>query len=228
MLLNVEFGEYSYTSSGKLRRGDVHNRDVDIPEVCPVCGFSMAPGLLPSCFVKGEAGRKDSYIAIFRCAHCSMPFIAYYHDDSTAPISIIPHDAIPRSFSKYITALSPNFVETYNQALAAETMQLNEIAGMGYRKAVEYLVKDYLILRTPDCSESIRAEALGSCIGNRLTNERLKAAASRAVWLGNDFTHYTRKYENYEISHLKQFIEATMHWIEMELITDEAENMGRR
>lgn len=43
--------------------------------------------------------------------------------------------------------------------------------------------------------------------------------ASRAVWLGNDETHYTRKWEDKDINDLKSIIELTLHWIESEIRT---------
>ena len=41
-------------------------------------------------------------------------------------------------------------------------------------------------------------------------------------WLGNDQTHYTQRFENKDISDLKNFIDATVYWVSMELITEEA------
>lgn len=50
-----------------------------------------------------------------------------------------------------------------------------------------------------------------------------KATASRAAWLGNDETHYVRKWEQADLESLKKFIQLTMHWIEMEELTKEGE-----
>ena len=55
-----------------------------------------------------------------------------------------------------------------------------------------------------------------------MSNERLKTVASRSTWLGNDQTHYTQRFENRDISDLKKFIDATVYWVSMELITEEA------
>ncbi|MGH9690457.1 MAG: hypothetical protein ACRD4C_05105 [Candidatus Acidiferrales bacterium] len=50
-------------------------------------------------------------------------------------------------------------------------------------------------------------------------NEKVKAIAARAVWLGNDETHYTRKWEDKDLEDLKNLIQLTVHWIEMEKMT---------
>ena len=80
----------------------------------------------------------------------------------------------------------------------------------------------------PSEIHAVRSEFLGTCINNRVDNARLKTVASRAVWLGNDYAHYTRKYEDFDIANLKHFIDACLHWIQMELLTDQAENMDHR
>ena len=47
--------------------------------------------------------------------------------------------------SDIISELSPNFCEIYNQAYIAEQTNLMQICGTGYRKSLEFLIKDYLI-----------------------------------------------------------------------------------
>lgn len=42
--------------------------------------------------------------------------------------------------------VSPQFVEIYNQAKAAESFQLDQITGLGLRKALEFLIKDLEVL----------------------------------------------------------------------------------
>lgn len=202
-------------------------RTVNVPDQCPQCKFMITPIVLPSSRVAMDNG-EAIYAAVLLCQHCCKPFIAYYSEGQDEPWYTAPNTAAPRIFDEKIQIVSAEFSTVYNQALHAESLGLTELAGMGYRKAVEYLIKDYLIMRSPDDADTIKAEALGSCINNRINNERLKNTARSAVWIGNDFVHYTRKYGEYDISHLKNFIEAVLYWILMELITDETESMDRR
>ena len=67
-----------------------------------------------------------------------------------------------------------------------------QICGTGYRKSLEFLIKDYLISTLPeDQHEAIKNKFLNNCIRDNISNINIKTVASRAVWLGNDETHYT-------------------------------------
>lgn len=61
---------------------------------------------------------------------------------------------------------------------------------------------------------------LGNCIKSYVDDSRIKTVAQRAVWLGNDETHYIRKWEGKNLNDLKKLIELTVHWIEMERLTE--------
>lgn len=139
-------------------------------------------------------------------------------------INIIKGSLIQSSFSDNINTISPSFVSIYNEAEVAENNELFQICGVGYRKAFEFLIKDYLISKLPDKDESIKKKMLGSCISEYIDNKKIKTAAERAAWLGNDETHYTRKWLNKDLNDLKKLISLTVHWIEMEVLTNELEN----
>ena len=101
------------------------------------------------------------------------------------------------------------FIKTYLQSLVSENMGLDEIAGMGYRKAIEYLVKDWAIKNVPADKEKIEALWLGQVISNYYDGD-LKDILERATWLGNDQAHYNKLFEEYEIADLKELIALIM------------------
>lgn len=133
-------------------------------------------------------------------------------------------NAIPttRKYSEIIIGISPSFVKIYNQAYHAEQVNLDQICGVGYRKALEFLIKDYLISKESDKDkiENIKEKLLGNCIQENVQNENIKNVAKRAVWLGNDETHYIRKWEDKDVSNLKHLIDLTVRWIENEIETE--------
>ena len=102
---------------------------------------------------------------------------------------------------------------------------MNQICGVGYRKALEFLIKDYLLVglaeNDTEKRDLIKNKFLGKCIEQDVTNIHIKTVAKRAVWLGNDETHYVRKWTDKDVSHLKQLIELTVRWIESEIETKE-------
>lgn len=129
-----------------------------------------------------------------------------------------------REFSDHIKTLSENFCKIYNESYIAEDLQLKEICGVGYRKALEYLIKDYIISLFPNKADEVKAKFLANCIKDYMTNENIKSMAKRATWLGNDETHYVRMWEDKDLRDLKLLLDLTIHWIEMELITKQMIN----
>ena len=45
--------------------------------------------------------------------------------------------------------------------------------------------------------------------------------AKGAIWLGNDETHYERKWVDKDIDDLKTLIDLTLHWINYETLTEQ-------
>ena len=109
--------------------------------------------------------------------------ISYHFQDKLAPQT--PEEAqLPES----VVDVSSNFVEIYNQALAAEAFGLDQITGIGLRKALEFLIKDFLINQNPQSADEVKAKMLGKCIDENVTDANIKATAKLATWLGNDET----------------------------------------
>lgn len=108
-----------------------------------------------------------------------------------------------------LTEVSSRFTTIWSQACEAENRGMDEIAGPGFRKALEVLVKDYLIWREPggDREKTIR-ESLAACI-KRFGDEAIVQFAERAAWLGNDHAHYDKKHTTHDdLGSLKLLIEA--------------------
>jgi hypothetical protein len=138
--------------------------------------------------------------------------------------------------NEIINQISPEFVTIYAEAERAEHDGLKLICGPGYRKALEFLIKDYVIrlnavdeTDTPEKQaeavakqQEIKSLPLARCISDYVTDSNVKQVAARAVWLGNDETHYLRKWEDKDLSDLKKLIRLTLHWIEMDELTQDA------
>lgn len=121
-----------------------------------------------------------------------------------------------------IENLSPNFIKSFQDASSVEQLNLTDLAGLSYRKAFEFLIKDYAIYLTPDKKiDIINDTSVSNVIINRIPAkqefEELKKIASRAWWLGNDYAHYKKHYDDKDITDLKQCIDIVSHQICMKI-----------
>jgi hypothetical protein len=118
-------------------------------------------------------------------------------------------------FSSTINSISPTFSKIYNQALKSENDFLDEICGMGYRKAFEFLLKEYLIyLGNLTSKEANDITQLRLCVDKLNENYIIQKLAKYTAYLGNDFSHYYRKWINQEIADLKEMINLLVDWID--------------
>ena len=125
-----------------------------------------------------------------------------------------------RRFPDEIGEISKDFLKIYKQAEGAEDSRFDEICGPGYRKALEYLIKDYCIQKNPDDSEAIKKSFLGNVIDSYISDPQIKNNAKRAAWLGNDETHFERKWNDKDIDDLKTLIQLTVNFIHSDWLTD--------
>ena len=208
----------------RFRNGNKSSWTFEIPDECPVCHSHIAPEFrLGYALVPSRPAQ-----VVWRCTNdkCDQLFVTKYtwlEEHNNARYQLVKSEPVKptqRSFSDEIAGISRDFVSIYNEALAAEEYGLLHVCGPGYRKALEYLLKDYLITLSPSDSVKIKAEFLGTCIESRVADPRLKECAKRAAWLGNDETHYERRWMEKDLQDLKTLIELSVHWIESELLTN--------
>lgn len=214
----------------------VYEVDFEIPELdeCPICHHALKPTILNSKYVMDGTDKGTTLCnlyAMFLCPKCRKVFLGRFRQviepayrrtaDFMHEYELFPMTPSREPFSEDILGLSLTFVETYGQAQQAEAEGLSQICGIGYRKALEYLVKDYLCHKFPADEEAIKAEALGQSL-RRIEDGRIQTLARRATWIGNDETHYVRKHEDLDVKTMKTFIQAMIHFIDSELTFEKA------
>ncbi len=205
-----------------------------IPDKCPLCHVAVTPIDLGTAVLFQRGGEFPCLERLFRCPNrtCTRLFIARYFRNQPNNARYYFETCVPvepRSVgqSATISRVSPDFCAIYEEAFKAEQCGLLLVAGPGYRKALEFLIKDYIIGRLTETDaeklalEKAKAEKtlLGTCIKDYVKSEQIKEIAKRAAWLGNDETHYVRKWEDKDLKDLKKLISLTLHWIEVETLT---------
>lgn len=186
--------------------------------ICPYCHTDIE--VQPTFFLKLNNG---TFRVLLKCKKCDEAFIGHYiivRDRTCLLTKLIGGNLKFTDFSKNINEASPNFVKIYNQSEHAEKENLEEISGIGYRKALEFLIKDFLIAKNPEKEDEIKRKFLGNVIKDYLDNERIKGIAERASWLGNDETHYTKVWNDKDVHDLKKMINIIVNYIDTELLTD--------
>jgi len=116
-------------------------------------------------------------------------------------------------FDPLVLEVSKRFADVYNQAEAAEAHGLTEVAGMAYRKALEVLVKDFAIKEHPSDVDEIKKKLLMPCIKLYMPKE-IQSAAELATWLGNDESHYERRWEGMDVRNLKELLQIVVERIQ--------------
>jgi hypothetical protein len=119
---------------------------------------------------------------------------------------------------------SPAFVEIYRQSAEAERLGLDELVGMGYRKALEFLVKEFAISQHPGEEAKIRRAWLSTCIEKYITDDEIQACAAETAVLGNDAAHYEKRTQSADVDELKEVLHLTTGWIAAKLKTRELQN----
>ena len=159
---------------------------------------------------------------IFRCAYlkCRQFFFCYYGAVPQGQlISVRPIRPQVTTFSDAVKAVSPMFVTVFQEAEEAAANGLNQIAGPGYRKSFEFLIKDYAKTLSPDKEKDIEAKFSGAVVNEYIPDKRIQGVAKRCLWLGNDETHYLKKWTQLDVTDLVALIKLVAHWIDIEQLS---------
>jgi hypothetical protein len=177
---------------------------------------------------EGESSDCEVLQLTFRCPRhkCGALFLAEFEGVRDAYGSthyratrLLPLNPKKPSVPAEVAKISPTFLAIYKQALSANQHGLSDLFGMGLRKALEFLIKDYCIQSHADKKELIKKKFLGAVIKDFVSDPNIKACAERATWLGNDETHYDKRWDTHDVDDLHTLIRLTMNWIQSEALT---------
>ncbi len=193
--------------------------EVDIPDECTTCGrlivFPFNGGALN--LITGELE------TLHNCTNttCNAHMICYHSrinsGDGWTFKKSEPPPLSEMKLPDFVREISSTFFSIFREAVEAKDRGLSQIAGPGYRKAFEFLIKDYAKSKAePSQYSVIENTAAGQVVTDYITDTRVQAVARRALWIGNDETHYLRKWEARDINDLVTLIKLTIEWIDIE------------
>lgn len=207
---------------------------IDLPNSCPWCYSNISPTIEAQSITSLQTDSTLPFSLILMCPKCEKHFSATYSVNSTRlangfrqidQLVIKEEYPLPKPSFEYpyeIDSVSSEFSKIISQSSHAEGIGLNHLAGIGYRKALEFLVKDYLIKHKHLNADTISKKLLGKCISEDIDDSRLKSLAKAATWIGNDETHYVRKHDDRDIQDMKKFLHKMTLFISYELAVEDA------
>lgn len=195
-----------------------HGYQVEYPDKCPICHHHGEISVIKTHQEPNNTGVQ----VVFQCAYsgCKNFFIGYYPPKGQKELKTLkPQKPETTAFPDTLKKLSPSFVSIYEEADEALYLGLKQIAGPGYRKAFEYLIKDYAKSLKPEDSSNIEKMFSGDVVKKFIADRRIQAVAKRALWLGNDETHYLKKWTQHDVGDLITLIKLAISWIEIERLS---------
>ncbi|MGL4695199.1 hypothetical protein [Enterococcus larvae] len=212
------------------------NHYIDLPRLCMHCRNTGEQIPLNGVMTVSDDDFADGII-FSACQYChatSMHYLKYisglnggrdyYEIAKSFPEQEANLINLPESLAKDFK----DFTNIYNQATKAESIGLDHVSGMAYRKALEFLVTDFLLKYPPENITQDWLKDTKTTLGqkiNNLPNERVKKLSKAISYIGNDETHYTRRHPEHDIESIKMFIKALLSDIENEIILQEAEKL---
>ncbi len=183
---------------------------IQIPQSCPLCGIGNNP-------TTNEVGRLEIQEGYVFTLHHRCPACKKYHmtnqeylnqDDKTTMILVYPNKVVIDIDDLFIEH-APRFVEFYSEAVEAEKMGLENIAGTGYRSAIECLIKDYALAFELDDKEYLSDPKLtfNNAIDRYVKNDDLLKGALHFIrTVGNGYTHWNKS-TSISLPQLKNYVD---------------------
>ena len=168
------------------------------PATCPFCGYGT-----DATFAKKEIySFNENYILAgsCKCTSCGKTFFFACEYEDNAVHNPILYPAV--SFTPYknetLATISERFIDMYN------------------RSSLEILIKDFAITELKKSPEEVVSKKLCTAISEYLKQPELVNTADVIRILGNDYTHYKRKYPEHDFHLLKGYMDIFLKQIEVQ------------
>jgi hypothetical protein len=178
------------------------------PTTCPRCGTGTDGPILDGHKVLYGTSPNCGLILSIQCTHCGHCFLAIYeYESKTSQATYIACLPGPTGAELYqgLVQLSPRFEKVHRQAEFAELNGMIDLAAIGYRTALEILIKDYAVQELKEEPDTVANKKLAAAISAYLKQDRLVKTADVVRLLGNDYTHYQKEFPEHDFVILKRY-----------------------
>lgn len=225
---------FSVRTDGTLFHSSKSDITLSFTEKCPHCGKTMIPIVLNASTTDSTLDLNQNIGVLLRCASegCKKFFAMQFLKSGNSNWQEVPltYDPVLNiDIPQNIRELSPEFASIYTQSIIAESKQLDKITGMGFRKAAEFLYKDFAIKRNPDDAEQIKKMPLKQVINKYMKDyPKIQSLSTSVIYLGNDETHYERRNSDKDLQDLKRFLTSSIKFIDADLDVDISETFNNQ
>ncbi|WP_157841529.1 hypothetical protein [Jeotgalibacillus soli] len=165
--------------------------------------------------------KEEINIFLHQCPDCFKNFVTTHlrknkEKENIEFISCYPSTR-KSQFSRLVEDTSPKFIDIYNQAFSSEQQNHFEVAGVGYRLALEFLVKDFAIKALKQDEAEVKSKKLFEALKDYVDTQGALTSEEVVRVLGNDFIYYGQKQEQIEFNLLKWYLDIFIQQIETKL-----------
>lgn len=193
-----------------------YNFQYEKPVICPHCNMGTDAPLSNK---HNFALNGYSFIAATgKCTACGKEFFFACHntpEKKAKNVCLYPTIQFVPYQNETLASISERFIDMFNQALQCEFNENYELAAIGYRSALEILIKDFAINELGKSIEEVSGKKLHAAIGEYLNQNELVNTADVIRILGNDYTHYQRRYPQHDFELLKAYMDIFLKQIEV-------------
>lgn len=186
---------------------------IEIPALCPNCGV----GFGPTSVCRNKFSEEGEYFYFFthKCNICFKYCLTLQivSNDRTRLIAAYPKTQL-RQFDQLLRDLSPEFIDMYQASLSSEQNGYANLAGIGYRSAMELLIKDYALDFELSSKEDISRLNLNRAIDKFFGNDKNAMIPADVVrTFGNNFAHWDKSEKYADLETLKAYLDLVVQFI---------------